>query len=122
MESLGATLEAAVTDLNIIQREKHMSTPQLTGLAASLRDLKALANRVSSVNQQVASTLANGSGTVTQVETLHRDVSKALAEVQAELGTLTNGGPPLEDTFSKPVPAAPAALPDAGMRGDPPQH
>lgn len=119
--SVDRRLAHIVADLNREQREKDdMASPQLQGLAAALRDLKALSSNAAGVSADVARTLADGGGMVARVKQLHTEIKTALAEVNAELGQITNGGPPLDDTFPVAVKPAPPTLPDAGQRGDPP--
>ena len=110
----GSVLDYIVTDIN--SKEVHVAVN--LGLADALRNLKQFSADANSLAAQVSGTLKEHAGTVAQVKQVHGEVKRALAEVQAELGGITNGGPPLDDTF--PPVAAPARLPDAGGRGDPP--
>lgn len=110
-----------VDDINRTRREEDVANQyQIKGLADALRSLKALAQNASALGADVQSTLAQGGDTVRTVTQLHGEVKSALAEVQGELSSLSNGGPPLDDAAFPPAsPAAAAPASPASGTADP---
>lgn len=120
--SFDRQLALAVDDINRNRREDDVANQyQIKGLADALRSLKTLASNASALGADVQNTLRQGGDTVAVVTQLHGDVKSALAEVQGELSSLSNGGPPLDDAaFPSGGPAAVAPASPASGTANPP--
>jgi predicted ribosome quality control (RQC) complex YloA/Tae2 family protein len=100
----GARLAIAVYDTN--REMKFME--EIKGLAATVKRAKNAIRSASDSSKRLehsANALASNLG---QVEGLTRELDGANAELQAAIGLLSNGGPPLDDTVS----GAPSGTPD----------
>lgn len=92
---LGTALAVALTRVGEIE----MSVV-VKGLADAVRKAKAGIDRAGATSTALGASAANLDSVVTQVEGMKNELDATAAELQAALGTTTNGGPPLDDLKS----------------------
>lgn len=103
-------------------KEKPKMSVEVKGLAATVRNAKeaiAKASDASAGMQQSAQKLVD---TVAQVDAMRKEMDAAEAELQAALGTMTNGGPPLDttdNTGSAVIPPTPSQGATSSLTGSP---
>lgn len=81
--------------------EERRMAAEVKGLAETVRQAKQAIARASSVAQRVNNSAASLASTMQRVEDMTVELDKANAELTGALGTITNGGPPLDDGGSE---------------------
>jgi hypothetical protein len=99
------------------ERRRKMSV-QVKGLADTVRQAKAAIDKASTVATRVNTSASQLVATMAAVEDMTSHLDGANADLQAALGAVTNGAPPLDagattPTTSDPASAAPIAQPPA---------
>lgn len=92
-------LGVIVHDLNQDTEREHMSV-EVKGLAESIRKAKAAIGKASTASARMQTSADRLTDTLAQVEDMTNQLDAAHAELQGAVGTLSNGGPPLDDTSS----------------------
>ena len=95
----GARLSIAVYDTNReYPREEAEMPVEVRSLAETVRRTKDAIRHASDMAARMQRSAENLTGTLSQVDDLTDELESANAELQAAVGTLSNGGPPLERT------------------------
>jgi hypothetical protein len=89
------------------------------GLADAVRKAKAGIDRAGATSTALGASAANLDSVVTQVEGMKNEDDATAAELQAALGTTTNGGPPLDDLKSATADLAKASSGSATVNSVP---
>lgn len=79
---------------------------EVKGLAETIRNAKKAIANASDVSARMQASAQRLTGTLAQVEEMTQQLDSAHAELQAAVGQLSNGGPPLDE----PAPSAPISL------------
>lgn len=91
-----ARLSIAVYDTNQEWKGKKMAV-QVKGLADTVRQAKQAIAKASDVAVRVNDSANQLVSTMAAVEAMTSELDRANADLQGALGTITNGGPPLDD-------------------------
>jgi hypothetical protein len=60
--------------------------------------------------KDIAESVADLTKTIDFIEGINRDLNQARSELQSEVGSVSNGGPPLDDARARPPPEAAGAM------------
>jgi hypothetical protein len=103
--------DVLVTAREINQEHRRNMSVEVKNLADVVRQAKEAIGKASTAAYRMNSSAGNLVSTVKQVEGMIGDLDKANAELQAAVGGLSNGGPPLDDVPSSTTSSPPAASP-----------
>ncbi len=90
-----------------------MSVQHITGLAEIVRQTKASLAEAASAAGEMQTSAASVTAKVSQIKDMTAELKAADAELGAAIGTMSNGGPPLETTTAS-APVTPASSVNVG--------